>query len=375
MKTFYSDKIVLSNEVAKGSILVEDGMIAQIIPGAKPEGDFVDLSGKFVLPGFINLASKEYQEETKSSYNKHFSECKVFRQMDKRLAESGVTTNFHTFNLEELLQDQSIEEAIAHLEKIKNSMKSNRLVDHKIHVVFRLGGSYANKNLRKLIMSGVVDFLTCTGYHSRDDFNYRNQYFVQSLQHRFELDDDEAAQAMDILTKLREESALDELSYRIKSARSHNLPFASNRFNLVKKLKDEYKINVDIISGEHSRKTLNLIKENQMHYLYAIENFSKGFDDVDFMELMSEKIVDIVTTNARTHDILEYIFGLEGTLGLPDTVKLFSYYPAAAMKLDDRGEIAVGKRADFVAVEMQDEMPALIMTVSGGDIVVQYNYK
>ena len=93
------------------------------------------------------------------------------------------------------------------------------------------------------------------------------------------------------------------------------------------------------------------------------------------MELLSEKIVDIITTNARSQDILEYVFGLEGTLGLPDTVKLFSYYPALAMKLDDRGTIEVGKRADFVVVEMQDEMPALKMTVSNGEIVVQYNYK
>lgn len=375
MRTFYSDKIVLFGEVVKGSIVVEEGRIIEILLNEKKEGEIIDLTGKYILPGFINLASKEYQAETKSAYNKHFSECKVLRQMDKSLAEAGVTTNFHTFHLEELLRDRSIEEVISHLEKIKNSMKSRRLVDHKIHVIFRLGGRFTNKNLRLLIMSGVVDFLTCTGFHSRDDFNYRNQYFVQNLQDRYELDDEEAIQALELLTKLREESALDELSYRIKSARSHNLPFASNRYNLIKKLKEEYKINVDIISGEHSRKTLNLIKEDDIHYLYSIENFAEAFDNVDFMELLSEKIVDIITTNARSQDILEYVFGLEGTLGLPDTVKLFSYYPALAMKLDDRGTIEVGKRADFVVVEMQDEMPALKMTVSNGEIVVQYNYK
>jgi alpha-D-ribose 1-methylphosphonate 5-triphosphate diphosphatase len=47
----------------------------------------------------------------------------------------------------------------------------------------------------------------------------------------------------------------------------------------------------------------------------------------------------------------------DGALGLTDGAKLISANPARAIGLDDRGEIAVGKRADLVRVRPHD-LPA-----------------
>jgi alpha-D-ribose 1-methylphosphonate 5-triphosphate diphosphatase len=47
----------------------------------------------------------------------------------------------------------------------------------------------------------------------------------------------------------------------------------------------------------------------------------------------------------------------DGALGLTDGVRLVSGNPAQAVGLDDRGEIAVGQRADLVRVQPHD-LPA-----------------
>ncbi len=375
MKIYFSDKIVLPDEVTAGYISVYDGIIIDIKKGERPTLPYVDLSGKYVFPGFINLESKEYFIEEKSAFNKNFSEDKIFRQIDKMSAEAGVTTNFHMLTLESMLEQCSSAELVEKLKGLKFSPSFKSLVDHKVHVFFKLGDKNSNKALRELINEDVVDFVTCTSIHSYDMFNYRNQYFVQNLQRRFDLSEEESAETLNMLIDLREQSALDDLSYRIKIAKRKKIPFAANRYSFIKRLKEEYKIDMNIISGKHTPKTRKRIKENGLHYLYSIEAFMDWTSDISLSELLSEKVVDIITTNSRSNDILEYVFMLEEMLGLPEAIKMFSLYPAQVANLDDRGQIAVGKRADFVIVESIYDRPSLVATVSAGRPVVKYNYK
>lgn len=373
MDIFYSNKIVLSDDVIKGYIVVDKGRIVDIQKDKKPEQRFVDLTDRFVLPGFINIMSDDYAREVKSPYNKFFSEKKIFHQLDRRLAEAGVTTNFHTFHLEELLKERSVEDIIEYLGTIKKGPIDKHLIDHRIHLMFKLGTHLVNKNLRELILSGVVDFVTCTGLYSKDVFNYQNQYFVQQLQERFDLDDEQASLVLQKLIGLREDSALDELSYRIRCAKNTQLPFASDRYKLAKRLKDEYKIDIDMLSGDHTRETMDQIKESGICYAYDVENIIRPKCSSELMELLSERVIDVITASDRSKDILEYIFEIEGTLGLPQAVKLFAQHPAKAVNLNDRGSIDVGKKADFVVVEMIGDMPTIAMTISDGRIVVQYH--
>jgi alpha-D-ribose 1-methylphosphonate 5-triphosphate diphosphatase len=50
---------------------------------------------------------------------------------------------------------------------------------------------------------------------------------------------------------------------------------------------------------------------------------------------------------------------LAGNITLPDAIRMVSLTPARAAHLDDRGEIAVGKRADLVRVRMHGDMPVI----------------
>lgn len=61
-------------------------------------------------------------------------------------------------------------------------------------------------------------------------------------------------------------------------------------------------------------------------------------------------------------------------LSLPQAVNLVSYNPAQAAGLSDRGEIAVGKRADLVCVaEVQDVLQTQYV-FSGGKLVYQAGF-
>ena len=52
--------------------------------------------------------------------------------------------------------------------------------------------------------------------------------------------------------------------------------------------------------------------------------------------------------------------------GLPGAIRLVSTAPARAVNLADRGEIAVGQRADFIRVSMFGDIPIVREVYCGG---------
>ena len=76
-------------------------------------------------------------------------------------------------------------------------------------------------------------------------------------------------------------------------------------------------------------------------------------------ELLGLGLLHILSSDYVPSSPLQAVFQLaaDGTLGLADGAKLISGNPARAVGLDDRGEIAVGKRADLVRVRPYD-LPA-----------------
>jgi alpha-D-ribose 1-methylphosphonate 5-triphosphate diphosphatase len=73
-------------------------------------------------------------------------------------------------------------------------------------------------------------------------------------------------------------------------------------------------------------------------------------------ELLGRGLLHILSSDYVPASPLQAVFQLvaDGVLGLPEGARLISGNPARAVGLDDRGEIAVGKRADVVRVRPHD---------------------
>lgn len=374
MLRIYSNKLVLKDSLDKGYIDIEGNKITNIVLGKKPVGDFLDMSDKYVLPGLINIHSLDFVKEISSKYIKFFSEEKAFYQVEKLLAESGVTTVFHTFTLDKFSEGRDLEEVIEKLTYIKNYRKRKFLIDHKVHLKFKLGDIRINSKLKALFDAECVDFVTCTGYHSEVLEGYQEQYYSQYLQTEFDIDEELANRVTERLRDLREDSALDDLSYKIKFAKSRNIPFAVSKCELVEKLKETYKIDMDLLVDPRTEKSMEYICKNHLNASIDVECLVAEDSVIDFVDEMADDNISILSASNRSRDILEYVFKIEENIGLPKAVRLASYNPAMALGLTDKGELAIGKEADIIVVDIFENLPINIMTISDGKIIVNYNY-
>jgi alpha-D-ribose 1-methylphosphonate 5-triphosphate diphosphatase len=95
------------------------------------------------------------------------------------------------------------------------------------------------------------------------------------------------------------------------------------------------------------------------HIVMGAPNIVRGGSqsgNVAAAELLGLGLLHILSSDYVPSSPLQAVFQLaaDGALGLADGVRLISGNPARAVGLDDRGEIAVGRRADLVRVRPYD---------------------
>jgi len=79
-------------------------------------------------------------------------------------------------------------------------------------------------------------------------------------------------------------------------------------------------------------------------------------------DLVDNGSLDILSSDYIPFSLIQSAFGLasgERPIALPQAVRLVTKNPADAMAMDDRGEIAIGKRADMVRVRPKGAIPVV----------------
>lgn len=79
-------------------------------------------------------------------------------------------------------------------------------------------------------------------------------------------------------------------------------------------------------------------------------------------DLVDNGSLDILSSDYIPFSLIQSAFGLasgERSIALPDAIRLVTKNPADAMAMDDRGEIAIGKRADLVRTRTKGAIPVV----------------
>ncbi|HMR65761.1 MAG TPA: alpha-D-ribose 1-methylphosphonate 5-triphosphate diphosphatase, partial [Anaerolineae bacterium] len=159
-------RLILPDQVIeRGSIRIEDGLIAEIVAGPAPWTD-LSLLGLTAMPGIVDMHGDMLEREIRPRPKAEFPLELAIVELDKRLASSGVTTAFAaiSFNWQtdnDLRTEKRAREIITTL----NRMRSKLLVDHYVHVRFEITNPQAGPLLDELLQAGLVH-LVCLNDHT-----------------------------------------------------------------------------------------------------------------------------------------------------------------------------------------------------------------
>ncbi len=370
-------RLVLPDRVIeRGALYIEDGHIARIVEGSAPEAGIV-LPGLTVIPGIIDLHGDMLERDIEPRPGAWFPVELALYELDKRLASAGITTAYAAVSFAWRQNDLRSQEKAQEIIEVIHTRRDACLVDMRVHARFEVTNPDTAPILEPLLAAGKVQLVSVMD-HTPGQGQYTNiEKYVDFMTRWLGFDPEKIG--VDVLKRI--EGAIEQQVAKprdwsvvesvVRAARAHGIPVASHDDDTIEKVDEEHALGVSISEFPVSRAAAERAREHGMAVIMGAPNAYRGTStsgNLSARQAIALGLVDILATDYFPAAMLHAAFLMadQGVLPLHEAVRLISANPAAAMGLDDRGAIAVGRRADLVLVEAGGAHPRVRGTLRGG---------
>ncbi|MEJ5269663.1 MAG: alpha-D-ribose 1-methylphosphonate 5-triphosphate diphosphatase [Hydrogenophilus sp.] len=372
-------RVVLPNEVLDdAAVLIEDGFIAAINPEASANARTIDLRGKTLIPGMIDLHCDALEKEVEPRPSVHFPLDFACAQADKRNAAAGITTVFHaiSFANEELgVRNNTFAAAIA---RAVHAWNPHGLVDNRVHCRYEVTDPTAPEILLELMAADEMHLLSVMD-HSPGQGQFKDiAAFRDYLARTYK----KSAAELDRLVEnklAQAEGAMARIRLLIDAAKAKGIRVASHDDDTPEKVETLHGLGVGISEFPVNLETARAARERGMSTVFGAPNILRGKSQsggVRALDAVLAGVADCLCADYHPATLIAAVFRLPELAGisLVDAVRLVSTNPARAAGLADRGEIGVGKRADLVAVSHINGLAQASSVISAGKLVFEARF-
>jgi alpha-D-ribose 1-methylphosphonate 5-triphosphate diphosphatase len=372
-------RVVFPTEVVEDiAVLIEDGRIAAIDPNGTKDAKIIDLSGRILIPGMIDLHCDALEKEIEPRPNVHFPLDFACAQADKRNAVAGITTVFHALSFANHELGVRNNAFAAEIARAVHAWRLHALIDNRVHVRYEVTDETAPPVLRDLIEKGDAHLISFMD-HSPGQGQFRDvEAYREYLARTYKTD----ADALDtILTRKLEaaQGAMERMKSLAEQARIHNVSIASHDDDSPDKVATVQALGAVISEFPINLETARAARENGLATLFGAPNILRGKSqsgNMRALDAVSSGVADCLCGDYSPAALLPSIMRLPSLtdISLCQAVAMVTVNPARAAGLSDRGEITIGKRADLVAVKMLGSLPQAEKVWVGGEPVLSASF-
>jgi alpha-D-ribose 1-methylphosphonate 5-triphosphate diphosphatase len=359
-------RLVLADEVITGGWLVAvDGVIAEVGRHRPPAGA-EDMTGDLVIPGLVELHTDHIEAHYMPRPKVHWDPVSAVVSYDGQLAVCGITTVLDSLRVwREEGADDVGGEATLLADAIAAARDADMLrADHFLHLRCEVPMPDVVEETRTLIGREEVRLLSLMDHtpgqrQFRDETKLRDYYRGKSGG----LSDAE----LDLMFERRlQQAALHGAkNYRalVALARRHGTPLASHDDTTAEHVAMSIGDRVAIAEFPTTMEAAHALHAGGVRVLMGAPNLVRGGShsgNVATAELARAGVLDVLSSDYVPASLLMAALGLPQavpSIALPAAVRTVTKTPAEAIGLNDRGEIAPGKRADLVRVRDTGTVP------------------
>jgi alpha-D-ribose 1-methylphosphonate 5-triphosphate diphosphatase len=355
-------RIVLDEEVRPGSVLIRDGLIADI---SSDQSAGVDLDGDYLLPGLVELHTDHLERHFTPRTGVQWDPLPAALASDAQLAAAGATTVLDAVRIGSASNqnDAAAEAARALADSIEQAADAGLLrADHAIHVRCEVAAEDCLDAFSEFADDRHVRLVSLM-----DHTPGQRQFADMELFKRYHIGKGNVTESgfAAYVEPLIERSARYADVHRraiAGLAAQRGITLATHDDATPEHVAESVELGVRI--SEFPTTVLAATAANKHGQLIVmgapnIVRDGSQSGNVAAAELLGRGLLHILSSDYVPSSPLQAVFQLsaDGAIGLPDGAKLVSGNPARAVGLTDRGEIAIGKRADLVQVRPHD-LPA-----------------
>ncbi|AZO10277.1 MULTISPECIES: alpha-D-ribose 1-methylphosphonate 5-triphosphate diphosphatase [unclassified Mesorhizobium] len=358
-------RIVLADEIVEGSLLLREGLIAAIEPGATRAGE--DMGGDYILPGLVELHTDHLEGHYAPRPKVRWNPIAAVLAHDAQVATAGITTVLDALRVgmdedADLKSDdiRKLADAIA------DSVKQDRLrAEHFIHLRCEVSAPDCLKAFvnfeadDRVRLASLMDH--APGQRQFVDIETYASYYQRKLKLT-------GRDFQEFCDKRMAESAINSGPNRAfisAACRERGIVLASHDDATAGHVEEAVEQGVQVAEFPTTEEAARASKAAGLGVLMGAPNVMRGAShsgNVSARSLAGDGLLDILSSDYIPFSLIQSAFFLgnvvEG-ISLPQAVAMVSKNPAEAVGLTDRGVIGSGRRADLVRVRVDDHVPVV----------------
>jgi alpha-D-ribose 1-methylphosphonate 5-triphosphate diphosphatase len=361
-------RLVLADRtIESGWLAVVGDTIVEIGDGKPPETGH-DLDGDLLMPGLVELHTDHLEAHYAPRPKVHWDPVAAVVSFDGQLATSGITTVLDSLRV---WSEEGAEEVDGEAMTLAHAIAKARAtgllrVDHFLHLRCEVPMPSVVAEAIELIDRPDVRLVSLMDHtpgqrQFRDESKLRDYYRGK----KGGLTD---AQLDTLFAKRIEHQAnhaSDNYRRLVELAGLHGTPLASHDDTTLEHVEQAIHDRVAIAEFPTTVEAAAALHEGGVRVLMGAPNLVRGGShagNVATADLAKAGLLDVLSSDYMPASLLIAALRLPEavpSVTLAAAVRMVSKTPAEAVGLDDRGEIAVGKRADLIRVRVASDVPVV----------------
>ena len=367
-------RALLDSGLEETSILVdcESGTIAGI--GAQASaGRVIDASGLLVLPGIVDIHGDAFERQMMPRPGVGFPIDVALLESDRQALANGITTVFHgvTWSWEGGLRGADNARAI--LEGIER-LRSRLGADTRYHLRHETYNLDAEGEIIAWLAARRIDAIAFNNHMSTVDASDRARHVAQMVERAGVTREDFLAVVE--RTKRRADDVPGSIGRLAAAANTSGVPLLSHDDASPEQRRWFRALGCRLAEFPTTVETAQDAASHGDDIVLGAPNVVRGGSHtgwIDATEMIERGFCSVLASDYYYPAPLLAAFALarRGVLPLARAWALVSQAPAQAVRLDDRGCIAPGRRADLIVVDasLPAQQPRVVATIVAGRVV------
>lgn len=365
---FRNVRLVLADEIVDGDLLVRDGLIVDISGDPKCRNGAIDRDSDYLIPGLIELHTDHLEAHFKPRPKVLWPTDAAVLSHDAQIATSGITTVFDALRVGTNKGDDiSIGSNMRQLAlAIGDAKTAGRLrADHFLHLRCELACEDTVRETEAFLSDPNLRLISLMDHTPGQRQFTRMDKFREYFGGKTGMTESEMTAYIVERQNAHECYAAPSRRRIVDMAQHRRISLASHDDATIEHVEEAVGNGVSIAEFPTTVEAATASRGHGLSVLMGAPNVVRGGShsgNVSAQALAEHDLLDVLSSDYVPFSLLHAAFDLVQrvpSIGVPAAIRYVTLNPAKAAGLEDRGEIAIGKRADLVRVHVDSAVPVV----------------